>query len=174
MMTEEHIKEAISLRYIELIAAYNGYKTSSSYPDYGTDLSIIEVGYRIENDRKKYLDTGRELKFQLKATTVSSIIEENSTIKYDLDAKTFNEDIEELVSIVIEDRQILSLHIENEDIKNAKPSIPFFDSLIHKLKELNREKVNNLSAFSKTVREKMKEKSQYKMIELREFKPLSK
>ena len=27
-MTEEHIKEAISLRYIELIAAYNGYSTS--------------------------------------------------------------------------------------------------------------------------------------------------
>ena len=28
MMTEEHIKEAISLRYIELVAAYDGYKSS--------------------------------------------------------------------------------------------------------------------------------------------------
>ena len=43
MMTEEHIKEAISLRYIELIAAFNGFKTSSSYPDYGTDLDIKET-----------------------------------------------------------------------------------------------------------------------------------
>ena len=43
MMTEEHIKEAISLRYIELVAAYNGYKSSSASPDYGTDLDIKEV-----------------------------------------------------------------------------------------------------------------------------------
>ena|SRR3989304_9068488 len=69
MMTEEHIKEAISLRYIELIAAYNGYKTKSSYPDYGTDLDVIEVGFRMENGHKRYSQTGRELKFQFKATT---------------------------------------------------------------------------------------------------------
>ena len=60
MMTEEHIKEAISLRYIELIAAFNGFKTSSSYPDYGTDLDIKEVDFRIENQHKRYLETGRE------------------------------------------------------------------------------------------------------------------
>jgi len=93
-MTEEHIKEAISLRYIELIAAYNGYKTSSSYPDYGTDLDVIEVGYRIENEHKRYSNTGRELKFQLKATTVNSVLDETEIIKYDLEAKSFNDLIE--------------------------------------------------------------------------------
>ena len=74
MMTEEHIKEAISLRYIELIAAFNGFKTSSSYPDYGTDLDIKEVDFRMENDHKRYLETGRELKFQLNP---DSAIEKN-------------------------------------------------------------------------------------------------
>ena len=91
MMTEEHIKESISLRYIELIAAFNGYKTSSSYPDYGTDLDIKEVDYRLENTHKRYLETGRELKLQLKATTENAIIRENEFIKYDLDAVTFND-----------------------------------------------------------------------------------
>lgn len=91
MMTEEHIKEAISLRYIELIAAFNGFKTSSSYPDYGTDLDIKEVDFRMENDHKRYLETGRELKVQLKATTENSVIVEGDFIKYDLNASTYND-----------------------------------------------------------------------------------
>jgi len=94
MMTEEHIKEAISIRFIELVAAFNGYKTNSTYPDYGTDLNIIEVGYRTENGHKRYSDTGRELKFQFKATTINSIIEDNDKIIYDLDAKAYNDLIE--------------------------------------------------------------------------------
>lgn len=91
MMTDEHIKEAISLRFVELIAAVNGYKTSSTYPDYGTDLKIIEVDYRIENEHKRYLETGRELSLQLKATTDKSISIEDEKIKYDLQAATFND-----------------------------------------------------------------------------------
>ncbi len=91
MMTEEHIKEALSLRYIELVAAFNGYKTSSSYPDYGTDLEIKEIDFRIENQHKRYLETGRELKFQLKATTENSIVIEDEIIKYDLNSSTYND-----------------------------------------------------------------------------------
>lgn len=148
-MTEEHIKEAISLRYIELIAAYNGYKTSSSYPDYGTDLSIIEVGYRIENDRKKYLDTGRELKFQLKATTVSSIIEENSTIKYDLDAKTFNDLIERksksypllLVLFILPINKREWINISDDELIAKKSAYWFYPDedimLIHQIRKQN-------------------------------------
>jgi len=46
------------------------------------------------------------------------------------------------VSIIIDDRQILSLHIENENIKNGHPSIPFFNTLINKSKELLQEVAN--------------------------------
>ncbi len=60
----------------------------------------------------------------------------------DIISQIYNDDIDELVSIVVEDRQILSLHIENENIKNGKPSIPFFDTLIHKSKSLLQEIAN--------------------------------
>lgn len=90
-MTEEHIKEAISLRYIELVAAYNGYKTSSASPDYGTDLDIKEVDFRLENNHKRYFETVRELKFQLKTSTENSVIVEDNLIKYDLNTSTYND-----------------------------------------------------------------------------------
>jgi hypothetical protein len=47
-----------------------------------------------------------------------------------------NEDIDELYSIVLEDRQILTLHIEKEDIINGRPSIPFFNKLMSNSKDL--------------------------------------
>lgn len=57
-------------------------------------------------------------------------------------SQIYNEDIDELASIIIEDRQILSFHIENENIKNGHPSIPFFNTLINKSKELLQEVAN--------------------------------
>jgi len=57
-------------------------------------------------------------------------------------SQIYSEDIDELASIIIEDRQILSLHIENENIKNGHPSIPFFNTLINKSKELLQEVAN--------------------------------
>lgn len=53
-----------------------------------------------------------------------------------------NDDLDELGSIVIEDRQILSFHIESEHVINGKPSIPFFDTLIHRAKDLLQETAN--------------------------------
>lgn len=68
---------------------------------------------------------------------------EKETIKtLGIVSQIYNEDMDELVSIVVEDRQILSLHIENENITNARPSIPFFDKLIHVSKELLQEVAN--------------------------------
>jgi len=57
-------------------------------------------------------------------------------------SQIYCEDIDELASIIIDDRQILSLHIENENIKNGHPSIPFFNTLINKSKELLQEVAN--------------------------------
>lgn len=57
-------------------------------------------------------------------------------------SQVYNEDIDELASIIIEDRQILSLHIDNESIINGHPSIPFFNILINKSKELLQEVAN--------------------------------
>ena len=63
-------------------------------------------------------------------------------------AQIYKEDLDELASIIIEDRQILSFHIENDNIKNGHPSIPFFNTLISKSKELLQE-VANFSVIKK-------------------------
>ena len=88
MMTEEHIKEAISLRYMELIAAYNGYDVSNSKNDYGRDLQIDEVD-SFEDGRK--LSTNRSLYFQVKSTTEKSIFENEKSIKYDIKVTNYND-----------------------------------------------------------------------------------
>jgi len=41
-------------------------------------------------------------------------------------SQIYEEYIDDLASIIIEDKQILSLHIENDYIKNAHPSMSFF------------------------------------------------
>jgi hypothetical protein len=51
-------------------------------------------------------------------------------------AQIYNEDIDELHSIVVEDKQILTLHIEKEDIADGKPSMPFFNKLMSNSKDL--------------------------------------
>ncbi len=91
MMTEQHIKEAISKKFIGLIASKCGYSTSEPSQDYGRDLSIVEVGIRNENNKSRYSETGRELKFQLKATTENSVIVSDDNLKYDLEAKNYND-----------------------------------------------------------------------------------
>jgi hypothetical protein len=93
MITEQHIKELISFRFVEVIANFKGYKTSTqNSPDYGTDMSVCEVGARDDNGQIRYSDTGRELKLQCKATTENSItLLKDDLIGYDLEAKTYND-----------------------------------------------------------------------------------
>jgi len=90
MMTEENIKEALSIKYIETLANYKGFKTHSLYPDNGTDLVIYEVKPRQENGHQRYFDTGRELKIQLKATSIEIEVNDGHLV-YDLNANTYND-----------------------------------------------------------------------------------
>ncbi len=59
-----------------------------------------------------------------------------------------NDDIDDLGSIIIDDRQVLSLHIHNDEIKNGKPSIRFFELLLHNSKSLL-EQIANFSVINK-------------------------
>ncbi|MEA3444984.1 MAG: hypothetical protein U9R19_09710 [Bacteroidota bacterium] len=59
-----------------------------------------------------------------------------------------NDDIDDLGSIIIDDRQILTFHIHNDDIKNGNPSIPFFGNLIQNSKELL-EQIANFTVIQK-------------------------
>lgn len=91
MITEEHIKEAISTKYIEILASYLGFDIGSTSKDYGTDFSIVEIGYREEHGHQRKVNTGREIKIQAKSTTERGILIENDIIKYDLESKTYND-----------------------------------------------------------------------------------
>jgi len=59
-----------------------------------------------------------------------------------------NDDIDDLGSIIIDDRQVLAFHIHNDDIKKGKPNIPFFSSLINNSKELL-EQIANFTVIKK-------------------------
>jgi len=51
----------------------------------------LKFGIRNENNKSRYSETGRELKFQLKATTENSVIVSDDNLKYDLEAKNYND-----------------------------------------------------------------------------------
>ncbi len=137
MLYDNSIKEAISIRFIELIAAYNGYKTSCFYPDNGTDLSIIEVGVRNESGNNRYYDTGRELKLQLKSTTMNSIREDNRFIYYDLEIKTYNDLIERknnaypliLILFVLPNEKEKWINISDEELITRKCAYWFYPGI---------------------------------------------
>ncbi len=91
-MTEELIKESFSIKYLETLATYNGYTTEWPGKDFGRDLTINEISTRTQNGKARFIETGRTLKIQAKATTENSIEDDNDTsFKYDLEAKTFND-----------------------------------------------------------------------------------
>jgi len=92
MITEEHQKEGLSVKYMEAIAVAEGYKTVSSFPDYGTDFSIIKVGSRNENGKLRYVDSGNRVDVQIKATLESRVVSRTGgMIGYDLDVKNYND-----------------------------------------------------------------------------------
>lgn len=91
-MTEELIKESFSIKYLETLATYNGYTTDWPGKDFGRDLTINEISTRTQNGKTRFIETGRTLKIQAKATTENSIEDDNDiSFKYDLEAKTFND-----------------------------------------------------------------------------------
>ncbi len=132
MMTEEHIKESLSIRYIELVAAFNGFNTSVPEKDYGEDLHIIEVEYN--ENRKRLINSGRILKFQLKATTENSISYDNNFLKYDLEAKNYNDLIERskdchpllLILFVLPTEKKEWLNISDKELITRKCAYWFF------------------------------------------------
>jgi len=111
---------------------------------------LINRKWKLEEKRTKYnifvppsyLQFSDTYKLFIYNKTDYSDFETEISKQLDIISQIYKEDFDELASIVIDDRQILSLHIENENIINGKPTIPFFDMLIHKSKELLQEVAN--------------------------------
>lgn len=114
-----------------------------------TDL-LMNRNWRLQEVKGKYnifvppvsLGFSESYKLYIYNKKENSDFEKEITRNLDILSQIYNEDVDELVSIIIEDRQILTLHIENESIINGHPSIPFFNTLLNKSKELLQEVAN--------------------------------
>ena len=78
-------QEAISLAYIHAVAAMCGMTHSVRSKDYGIDISLHEVGRRVD----RFSETGMQLDLQVKST--SSVIETATAIYYDLTRQAYDD-----------------------------------------------------------------------------------
>lgn len=91
-MTENQQKEAISKEFLRILANGHGFKVIEPPQDHGVDMIVCPVTVREEsNGRVRYLDSQYKLDFQLKSTTLSSIVDGVDSVKYDIEVKNYND-----------------------------------------------------------------------------------
>lgn len=94
-MTEEQKKEQLSNRFIGILASNKGFVIDKPDLDIGVDYQLKKTTtYITPSGKTRYTYDSRYIDLQLKATTENSIIDEPNSIKYDLEAKSFNDLIE--------------------------------------------------------------------------------
>ncbi|WP_071892440.1 DUF4365 domain-containing protein [Hymenobacter sp. PAMC 26628] len=128
-MTEEQIKEQLSKGYLHLLASRAGYKSRTHELDHGVDVTIIKVReYIRSNGKKRLLDSGQSIDVQLKCTCEKSVVAGPKFIKYDLEAKSYNDLIDRaddgapliLILMILPDDDSQWLSIRNHEIALAK------------------------------------------------------
>jgi hypothetical protein len=91
-MTEDQKKEAISREFLRILAHTHGFKVIEPGSDHGVDMIVYPVMQRIEPSGKtRFLDSPFKLDFQLKATTVTGILDAGDDVKFDLEVKNYND-----------------------------------------------------------------------------------
>ena len=91
-MTEQQCQEAVSREFLRILAHMHGYKIHEPAMDHGVDMTVCPVRERIEpNGQRRFLDSQMRLDFQIKSTTSAGVVLGLDDIKYDLEAKTFND-----------------------------------------------------------------------------------
>lgn len=93
MITLNHQMESLARAYIQAVVGRCGMMCSRSEFDYGIDVKVQDVSVRMDHHGgivvPRYIESGHTLAFQAKSTT-EAIIEE-TTVVYDLEAKTYND-----------------------------------------------------------------------------------
>jgi hypothetical protein len=91
-MTAEQIKEQLSNRFIGILAVNKGFLIDKPESDFGVDYQLKRTfSYQQPNGKTRHTVDSRYVDIQLKATTDNSIIDEATQIRYDLEAKTYND-----------------------------------------------------------------------------------
>lgn len=94
-MTIEQRKEQLSNRFIGILATNKGYVIDKPEVDLGIDYQVKKTkSYTMANGNTRYTTDSRYIDIQLKSTTEVSIIDEPDLIKYDLEAKSYNDMID--------------------------------------------------------------------------------
>ncbi|WP_438423209.1 DUF4365 domain-containing protein [Aquimarina macrocephali] len=94
-MTTEQIKEQLSNKFIGILANNKGFALDKPDLDIGVDYQLKKIyTYITPKGKTRYNYDSRYIDLQLKATTENSIIDEPDFLKYDLEAKTYNDLIE--------------------------------------------------------------------------------
>lgn len=89
-VTENHVKEGLSIAYVECLAAKAAYVVESARTDYGTDLTVRVVEKLRVQNKTSYFTGSKHVALQLKATTESKLRAEGNFVKYALRAKNYN------------------------------------------------------------------------------------
>lgn len=115
-MTEEQMKEEMSRGFLKILAHGHGFKVLEASSDHGVDITLCPVKKRIEpSGSTRYLDSQYKLDFQLKATTITGIIDAGAHIKYDLEVKNYND-------LVDRRNELLPLHLVLVVLDSAPPA----------------------------------------------------
>lgn len=129
-MTIEQIKEQLSNRFIGILAANKGFAIDKPDLDLGVDYQLKKTTtYLTPLGKTRYTYDSRYIDLQLKSTTENSIIVEQNSIKYDLEAKSFNDLVERqmngiaplvLILFVLPHDQNLWVDVNHAEIKLRK------------------------------------------------------
>jgi len=84
-MTRQHRQEALSLAYIQAVAAMCGLTHSFPSKDYGIDIRLHDV----ERRGNRFLESGVRLDIQAKSTTTSGF--KDTDLIYDLDLRAYDD-----------------------------------------------------------------------------------
>lgn len=117
-MTEEHIKEKISLAYIRAVSAAAGFTCEIKQEDYGIDGSINYIRYFPE--RNSCRDCGIAIDFQAKSTVNAFF--KNDELFYDLKIKNYLD----LIDTNVGRQRILILYLlppDSEEWINITPEM---------------------------------------------------
>jgi hypothetical protein len=90
-VTEQQRQEMISREFLRILASAHGYKVMEHQLDHGVDMVLCQVSKIERGGRTRYLDSQFKLDFQLKSTTPAGVIDDENTIRYDLEARAYND-----------------------------------------------------------------------------------
>lgn len=91
-MTNDQIKEALSRNFVSAIAQVHGVKCLRPEPDHGVDITFCPVNKITKPDGSiRHLDSANKLDVQIKSTTSNSVQWAAASVKYDVEAKTYND-----------------------------------------------------------------------------------